>query len=58
LCRLIRRSIYPTWTRATTIASPQAAGAEGILGTPVDGSTLVKRLADGSMLITFVVWAR
>jgi hypothetical protein len=51
-------TIYAHLDSTTTIASSLSAGASGIVGTRVDGSTFVKRFADGSRLITFVVWAR
>ena len=51
-------AIYSHLDSTTTIASLQAPGASGIAGTSVDHSTFVRRFADGSRLITFVIWAR
>jgi hypothetical protein len=51
-------SIYAHRDSTTTIGSVQAHGTNGIHGTQVDRSTFVKSFADGSRLITFVVWAR
>jgi hypothetical protein len=51
-------SIYSHLDSATTIGSVAASNASGIVGTRVDDSTFVKRFADGSRLITFVIWAR
>ncbi|HEX6400582.1 MAG TPA: hypothetical protein VF108_08975 [Actinomycetota bacterium] len=51
-------TIYSHLDSTTTIGSSLSAGASGIAGTRVDDSTFVKRFADGSRLITFVVWAR
>jgi hypothetical protein len=50
--------IYTHLDSTTTIAASQATHASGIVGTQVDRSTFVKRFADGSRLITFIVWAR
>jgi hypothetical protein len=36
----------------------QSAGASGMVGTRINSSTFVKRFADGSRLIAFIVWAR
>ena len=49
--------IYQHLDTTTTIGSVEAHGASG-LGTRVDHTTFVKRFADGSRLITFIVWAR
>lgn len=51
-------TIYAHLDSSTTIGSLQSAGASGIAGTRIDSSTFVKRFADGSRLITFIVWAR
>lgn len=51
-------AIYSHLDSSTTIGSLQAAGASGIAGTRVDDSTFIRRFADGSRLVTFVVWAR
>jgi hypothetical protein len=50
--------IYSHLDASTTIGSVAASNASGIVGIRVDGSTFVKRFADGSRLITFFVWAR
>ena len=50
-------AIYSHVDSTTTIGSTQAHGASGIAGTRVDSSTFVQRFADGSRLITFIVWA-
>ncbi len=50
--------IYSHLDASSTIAS-SPAGASHAVGTErVDTSTFVKRFADGSRLITFIVWAR
>jgi hypothetical protein len=51
-------AIYAHRDSSTTIGSVQAHGASGTAGTRVDDSTFVKRFADGSRLITFIIWAR
>jgi hypothetical protein len=53
-------SIYAHVDGSTTIAaSLRGAGSAPAVGTNwVDTSTIVKRFADGSRLITFIVWAR
>ena len=53
-------SIYAHLDPTTTIAAAaRGAGANIVVGTvPVSSSTIVKRFADGSRLITFIVWAR
>ena len=51
-------AIYAHTDSTTTIGAAQPNGARGALGTRVDSSTYVKRFADGSRLITFIVWAR
>jgi hypothetical protein len=51
-------SIYAHVDSSTTIGAVQANGSSGIAGSRVDRSTFVKRFADGSRLVTFIVWAR
>ncbi len=53
-------SIYAHVDGSTTIAaSLRGAGSGRAVSTvQVDRSTIVKRFADGSRLITFIVWAR
>ena len=51
-------AIYAHRDSSSTIGSVQAHGASGPAGTRVDHSTFVGRFADGSRLITFVIWAR
>jgi hypothetical protein len=53
-------SIYAHTDPTTTIgASLHAAGAGGVVRTvQPDTSTFVTRFADGSRLVTFIVWAR
>ncbi|MGI8616927.1 MAG: hypothetical protein ACR2L4_09160 [Actinomycetota bacterium] len=51
-------TIYAHLDSTTTIGSLQSAGASGTAGTSIDSSTFVKRFADGSRLITYIVWAR
>jgi len=50
--------IYSHLDSTTSIGAVQASGASGVAGTRADSSTFVKRFADGSRLITFIVWAR
>jgi hypothetical protein len=53
-------SIYAHLDATTTIgAVAHGAGSSRVVaGERVDSSTFVKRFADGSRLITFVIWAR
>ena len=51
--------IYAHLDSTTTIGASLRAGSSRVVGTGrVDSSTFVKRFADGSRLITFIVWAR
>jgi hypothetical protein len=50
--------IYRHLDSTTTIGSVAVSNASGIVGARVGDATFVKRFADGSRLITFVVWAR
>ncbi len=52
--------IYGHLDSSTTIAAPaQGAGSSRLVSTTrVDRSTIVRRYADGSMRIRFIVWAR
>jgi hypothetical protein len=53
-------SIYKHLDSTTTIgAAVRGVGGGGLVDrVQVDSSTFVKRFADGSRLVTFVVWAR
>jgi hypothetical protein len=53
-------SIYAHLASTTTIeASVHGAGSSRVVaGGRVDSSTFVERFADGSRVITFIVWAR
>jgi hypothetical protein len=51
--------IYRHLDSSTTIAAaPQGTSTRVVSTKNVDSSTIVKRFADGSRLITFIVWAR
>jgi hypothetical protein len=51
--------IYAHLDSTTTIGASLRAGSSRVVRTGrVDSSTFVKRFADGSRLITFIVWAR
>ena len=50
--------IYSHLDASTTIASSPASASHAVGTEQVDTSTFVKRFADGSRRITFIVWAR